>query len=161
MKKLLSLVLLLTLFVITGCVTEVRQTSGSSTGHLVSSIQVTTSGLNVNSMDDFHEHKIAEKMEAGLRSRLSRTNKLSANGAALVVTITDLHIHSRSAVWAVGFMVGRDKILAKVQIVQGGKVVREFSATTKRFPGVLTGPGEEYRVRLLCDHLADDLTRQL
>jgi hypothetical protein len=163
-KFILSLVLTLS-FLVTGCVTEVRQTGGatttaSSTGK-IGAIEIRLGHVTADSAEDFRHRKMGERMEEALRDQLRAKGKLDPRGAKLVVTVDDLCIHSTAAVVWVGMMAGRDQLEATAQVVENGKVVREFKANTKRFAGLLTGPGATHRSNLLCRHIADDLAQQL
>lgn len=162
MKYLLSLVLTLTFF-LTGCVTEVRQTSGSTSSGSgkIGAIEVRLGKVQPDSADDFRGRHMDQRIEEALRDQLRAKGKLDPRGAKLVVTVDDVCIHSTAAIVWVGMMAGRDQLEATVQVVENGKVLREFKANTKRFAGILTGPGATYRSHLLCRHIADDLVSQL
>jgi hypothetical protein len=139
----------------------VRQTSGGAAIGKAGAVQVMESGLNQDSRSDYNERQIANRLQSAITDRLMNAGKFDPRGPTIVVNVTDLCIHSTAAVVWVGMMAGRDQLEAHVRVVQGGRTLREFTASTKRFAGMLTGPGATYRVKLLCDHLADDLTRQL
>lgn len=157
-----SVLLILSACFLAACTTaEVKQTRGGTGSTKISKIQVGESGLAKGAKEEFVERDIAAKLHANLLVRLQSAGKMADKGADLVVTVTDMRIRGTATVYWLGMMAGADTLIATVQVVANGKVVREFSADAGKWGPGIAGLSATGRVNRMCEELAIALANQL
>jgi hypothetical protein len=148
-----------------GCTSaEVHQSPGGAAASIpVSSVAVAFAPgtLPPDDIRWLKDNEVEQVLTQKIRERLNATGKLTTKGAVLNVKIVDMRLRSTGMTVMLGVMAGSDYMTAKVEVSQGGKILKSYDAEASRTSGAMVNPGSMGRAERMCEELADELVKQL